>query len=126
MKNAAPVIAWSPRKPSCKFPGLKVLLGTTIIFRNWKKSMVPLPGRGAIGKTHIAETETSRCYPALVIALRSVEFGSGSEINPPIAILSFPLGQTQCRKCRIPVNTIASPSRSAIAITSGSFTDPPG
>src|SRR5882672_7406843 len=33
---------------------------------------------------------------------------------------------SQCRKCRIPVNTIAKPSRSAAAITSASRTEPPG
>ena len=32
----------------------------------------------------------------------------------------------QCRKCRIPVKTMAMPSRSAAAITSWSFTEPPG
>jgi siroheme synthase (precorrin-2 oxidase/ferrochelatase) len=32
----------------------------------------------------------------------------------------------QCRKCRIPVNTIATPALSAAAITSASRTDPPG
>ena len=33
---------------------------------------------------------------------------------------------SQCRKCRSPVNTIASPSRSAAAITSSSRRLPPG
>ena len=32
----------------------------------------------------------------------------------------------QCRKCRRPVNTIARPCSSAAAMTSASFTDPPG
>ena len=32
----------------------------------------------------------------------------------------------QCRKCRIPVNTIANPAASAAAITSASRIDPPG
>ena len=31
-----------------------------------------------------------------------------------------------CRKCRIPVNTIAMPSRFAASITSSSRTEPPG
>ena len=37
-----------------------------------------------------------------------------------------PLAQSQCRKCRMLVNTIAIPNRSAAAITLGSFTEPPG
>ena len=32
----------------------------------------------------------------------------------------------QCRKCRAPVNAIAIPRSSAAAMTSGSFTEPPG
>src|SRR4029077_13578638 len=34
--------------------------------------------------------------------------------------------KSQCRKWRIPVKTMASPSRSAAAITSASRTEPPG
>src|SRR6267142_356122 len=37
-----------------------------------------------------------------------------------------PVTETQCRKCRIPVNTMAKPRRSATAITSASRTEPPG
>src|SRR6266481_1943807 len=37
-----------------------------------------------------------------------------------------PVTDSQCKKCRIPVNTIPKPSRSAAAITSASRTEPPG
>src|SRR6266436_1651423 len=40
--------------------------------------------------------------------------------------LSFLLQESQCRKCRNPVNTIAKFNRSAAAITSLSRIDPPG
>src|SRR5580698_8810727 len=49
--------------------------------------------------------------------------GLVSSPHPCALIPGFP---QPCRKWRIPVKTIASPNRSAAAITSGSRTEPPG